>query len=187
MRVGNIPYSLGDHQIDQFFGWVFPGYVYYGYSLYGRGCFTPTPFDDSFDVLLDNAPAEKLDLYQAAVLLGDQTFNDGFEDRLETFVRSGKTLVLCTRQCTEKLSTLAGVRVVEEDQEAKTSTSLVSGRFYKEGTYLYDKVTVDDAEILATNESGDPLVCMRRVGDGHVFTITPVFWCRGRRTPYNWH
>lgn len=184
---GNIPYGLGDSQIDEFFRWVFPGYVYYGFSLYGRGCFTPTPFGDSFDVLLDNAPADKLDLYQAAVLLGEHPFDGDFEARLQAFVEDGKTAVLCTRQLTDGLAKIAGVRVTARDQSAAVSESRVSGVTYREGDYLYDKVEIDGAEVLAVNEAGDPLVCVKRAGKGRIFVVTPVFWCRGRRTPYHWH
>jgi len=184
---GNIPYSLGDYQIDQFFRWVYPDYQMYGYHIEGRGCLTPTPFGDYFDVLLTNAGREALNKYQAAILLGDIPPDEGLEKRLESFVRDGGTVVLCAQQLSNKLSALAGVRLLGRQQEACTSQSLVSGVGYEEGPYLYDCVELDAAEALAVNERDDPVVCLSKRGDGCVVTITPVFWGPGRRPDYKWH
>ncbi len=178
---GNIPYQLGDYHIDQFFHWIFPGYLEFAYAINGRGCLTPTPFGDSFDVLLTNASLDVFNKYQAAVLLGEMPDEPDFAATLEAFVRSGRTVVLCTRQMTGGLADLAGLEIKDRDLESSTSTSLVTGKSYRETAYLYDLVEAKDADVLAVNDAGHPLVCVTRVGEGLIFVITPVYWATGRR------
>ena len=184
---GNIPYSLGDFQIDQFFHWVFPGYAEYCFAPNQRGCLTPTPFGDSFDVILSNASQEVFGKYQAAVLLGKVPDDSGFAANLEAFVRSGRSLVMCTRQMTADLVRLSGVNVIDSDLTDSTSRSLVTGKTYRESEYLYDRVEMDGAVVLAENDAGHPLVCVNRVGEGCVFVVTPIYWANGRRPDYVWH
>ncbi len=184
---GNIPYNMGDFQIDQFFHWVYPGYGEYAYAPNQRGCLTPTPFGDSFDVLLHNASEDALKKYQAVVLLGQMPDDAGFAANLEAFVRSGRSVVLCTRQMTGGIADLAGVTVKDKDLKDATAKSLVTGKTYREAEYVYDLVETDGAEVLATNDAGHPLVCLNKVGDGHVFVVTPVFWANGERPDYVWH
>lgn len=184
---GNIPYTVGDFQIDQFFHWVFPGYGEYAYAPGHRGCLTPTPFGDSFDVILSNASRGVLCKYQAAVLLGGMPDDANFAANLEAFVRSGRTVVMCTRQMTGDLADLAGVSLRGDALREDGSKSLISGKDYRESEYLYDLVTPNGAEVLAESGAGHPLVCVNRVGEGRVILITPVFWADGERPDYVWH
>ncbi len=184
---GNIDYTLGDFQIDQFFHWIFPNYGEYAYAINGRGCLTPTPLGDSFDVILSNASMDVLNKYQVAVLLGGMPDDEDFAANVESFVRAGRTVVLCTRQLRGTLANLAGLRVKETDAKGTGSKSLVTGKSYKEAEYIYDKVESDGAEVLAVNDAGDPLVCVNRVGEGSVYVVTPVFWATGERPDYVWH
>ena len=184
---GNIPYNLGDFQIDQFFHWVFPGYGEYCYAPNQRGCLTPTPFGDSFDVILSNASQDTLGKYQAAVLLGEMPDDPDFAANLEAFVRSGRVVVMCTRQMTAELAGLAGVKIKETDLRDSVSKSLVSGKKYREAEYGYDLVKCNGATVLAESGAGHPLVCVNPVGDGHVLVIAPVFWADGKRPDYVWH
>ena len=184
---GNIPYNLGDFQIDQFFHWIFPNYGEYAYAPAHRGCLTPTPFGDSFDVILHNASEDVLKKYQAVVLLGEMPDDDGFAKRLEAFVRSGRTVILCTRQMTGDIADLAGVNITESGLTSSTSRCLVTAKSFRENEYAYDHVDPDGAEVLAENDEGHPLVCVNQVGEGRVFVITPAFWANGKRPDYVWH
>jgi hypothetical protein len=57
----------------------------------------PTPFGESFDVLLSNASAEVLQTYPAILLVGDVEFSEPFSDRLVAAVRHGSRLLLHQR------------------------------------------------------------------------------------------
>ncbi len=185
---GNIPDTLGDYHIDEFFRWIFPGYLEYGFSIEERGCLTPTPFGDSFDVILTNATEEVLNKYQAAILVGDVPSNVEFEERVKKFVSSGHTLILCTRQLSEEfLLQVGGIKIAEKNRQGRTSCSLVDEYKFDETSYSYDVVTSEGASVLAVNKDGHPLVCVNTIGNGKVITITPLFWGRGVPPDYKWH
>ena len=184
---GNIPYTLGDFQIDQFFRWVFPDYQMYAFTMEGRGCLTPTPYGDNFDVLLTNTPAHALGKYQAAIFLGDIHGDSDFESRVVSFVESGGTVILCCDQMHGRIAELAGVKVVRKGRKSSASNSLLSGKTYHEGEYAYDLVTLEGGAVLATTEDGAPLICINQVGAGFILTITACYWGHGHRPNYQWH
>jgi hypothetical protein len=94
---GNIPYTAGDWQIDTFFRWVYPGsnQTFTAPTRDERGIVTPTPFGDSFDVILGNADDTAMSKYQAIVLLGGHNVEADkvLQARLLSFVKSGGLVV----------------------------------------------------------------------------------------------
>ena len=94
---GNIPYNNGDWQIDKFFRWVYPGsnLSFTAPTRDERGIVTPTPFGDSFDVILANADDNAIAKYQALALLGGHNIDGdkALRDRLLSFVKSGGLVI----------------------------------------------------------------------------------------------
>ena len=102
---GNIPYNDGDWHIDKFFRWVYPGsnITFTCATRDERGIVTPTPFGDSFDVILDNADDTAISKYQALVLLGGLNVdsNKKLEARLLKLVSSGGLVIADVSQWTK--------------------------------------------------------------------------------------
>ena len=180
---GNIPYSRLDHQIDNFFRWVYPDYELASYYRDERGYLTNTPFGDLFEVILSNASPRCLAKYRAVVLLGDLKVGEraGLAERLTDFVEGGGIVVTGVEQWPDIPASLAGVEV-GEDWEAHTGEALSSdGRAFREEGFEHRKVTATTGGVLLATPDGDPLVIRQAAGRGAVFLVAVRGWGRTER------
>ena len=89
----------------------------------------PTPYGESFDVLLSTVTTNVLSAYPVIVLAGDHEFADAFVSQLETALRQGAKLLLSTRHRTalgsrfEKLQSSGRVEILEPWTNPATSRS----------------------------------------------------------------
>ncbi len=154
-----------------------------------RQFFTGTPHGQ-VDLVPITADARKLGGYELLVLPGWNTMTEEIHRNLLTYVEEGGHLVLCAAQCTEHITRdfliekrdfrffrngdlreLAGVRLgVAEgiinsicfpDERISASPGLPGLQ-----TELYD------AEALATDQSGHPVLIENKVGAGRVWMLT---------------
>ena len=165
------PYEKGDHQIDNFFRWVFPGYEEGSYLRDGTGTFVPTPFGDIFDVLLSNADPEVLARYNAIVLLGQ---NGGVTPALKEYVRAGGDLVVGCNNIVGHDGPFFGVRVT--GRRFKSTKSRRAGKEYDEAPYTHHEIETIGAEVLLETGEGHPLVTVNRNGDGRVIVVAADYW-----------
>jgi hypothetical protein len=93
---GNLPYERGDYLTHGALEMLFPGYQDSSYFHDESGFLTATPYGDSADVLLSDAPGWLLDRYPLLVIAGDVHVSDELRDKLRSYVRNGGRLVLPT-------------------------------------------------------------------------------------------
>ncbi|MDO5553287.1 MAG: hypothetical protein Q4G68_05960 [Planctomycetia bacterium] len=101
---GNIPYGAGDYLTNDLFDLIYPGYQESSYFKDETGFLTPTPYGDSADCLLSDAPLWLLRRYALVILAnelsgtisGQDTTKVDVElaDKLTDYVAEGGRLVI---------------------------------------------------------------------------------------------
>lgn len=176
----------GTHQdimIDNFFGAIYPGYERANEMGARRGSLAVTPYGESFDVLLSNAPAAALSEYPVTFVVGRPVADDDFRERLDAYAGGGGHVILNIEQVTFEWQDMLGVRF--DPRHNRYYTALGAQRvsdysewlnprmLWEEPRYRYARLQAGkDAEVLALTEQGDPLVVRTRRGKGWVTLVT---------------
>jgi len=105
---GNLPYAEGDYLTDLVLDMLYPGYQDSSYFHDESGFLTPTPYGDSADCLLSDAPAWLLARYPVLVVAGDLTPGREISDKLRSYAEGGGRLVISARNVA-RLGGLKGV------------------------------------------------------------------------------
>ena len=196
----DIPYSGGDHMLDNFFRLAFPQHWLHGLApgahfadsagvpneakfrafLLAGG--DPRPYEpmpatrwgDNLDVITNHVPAQALSYYKVIVLVGDVTLDTRLRADLRDWVNRGGILVLNAAQIVAADEDLAGAALQSAPlRTASSSRWLPSNNSVNESGYDYFAVRATTAEVLAVNEANDPLITRRRIGAGEVYLTTP--------------
>lgn len=91
----HFPYNAGDEMTWKLIDLLWPG----SWEVMGReeeGTLVSGPFGDTFDILLQNAPLEVLELYPCLILSGDLRLSPAEVECYQRYVRQGGTLILNT-------------------------------------------------------------------------------------------
>src|SRR5260370_16742597 len=80
-----------------------------------------TRWGDSFDVMLNTAPASALRRYKVLVLMGDVVIDAGLRRDLQSWVRAGGTLVVNVTQPTSADEVLLAFRLRSASRRPTTS------------------------------------------------------------------
>ena len=123
-----------------------------------------TRWGDTFDVVLNTAPAGALRRYKVIVLLGDVVIDARLRQDLQSWVRAGGTLVVNVTQATSADEALLGVRLGGASLGGTTSRWLADSTAYPEQPFRYRPVTPVAARVLATAGDGAPLITSNAVG-----------------------
>ena len=109
---GALPFSSGDFWTHAVLDLMYPGYEGASYFHDESGFLTPTPFMDSADVLLNDAPAWLLKRYSTLIVATKlESMRAETTAKLEAFVESGGTVLVSADTLTDM--TLLGVSVTE--------------------------------------------------------------------------
>ena len=174
-----------DVMVDNFLGAIYPGYETGGSCGSPGGELTPTPYGESFDVLMSNATAEALAKYSVVFPLGRPKLTQSFKRRLEDYVANGGDLVLNISQVDYDWRDFLGVTLSPKHNLRYTALGalrvsdysewLEPVQLWRESRYRYVRVEATDREVLAVTEQGDPLVICHRHGRGRVYLVTAQF------------
>jgi hypothetical protein len=105
---GNLPYERGDYLVDLVFDMLYPGYQDSSYFHDESGFITATPYGDSADCVLSDAPGWLLARYPVLVVAGDLTPGAEIRDKLREYALHGGRLVISASNVS-RLEGLAGV------------------------------------------------------------------------------
>ena len=189
----DIPYSSGDFMIDNFLKLAYPDHWRHGttpgprfstpvgYQQFLASGGDPRPYEpmpltrwgDTFDVVLNTAPAGALRRYKVIVLLGDVVADARLRQDLQSWVRAGGTLVVNVTQATPADEALLGVRLGGASLGGTTSRWLADNTAYPEPPFRYRPVAPVAARVLATAGDGAPLITSNTIGAGQVILTTP--------------
>lgn len=167
---GNLPYTSGDYWTDALLDLLYPGYQDASYYHDERGFLSPTPFGDSADVLLSDAPGWVLAQYPVIMLAGE--FDAGVElrDTLERYVKEGGHLVLTAGNLAKFTGGLLGA-------SAAPATSLETADGPGQESLAFDRhalVLPADAAVLSENHD-QPLAARWNAGAGKVTLFAATF------------
>ncbi len=124
---GALPYDAGDYLTDGVLDLIYPTYQDASYFQNERGYNTPTPFGDSADCLLSDAPLWLLRQYPVLVLAGRLTPTAELVDTLRAYVRQGGHLVLTAANARALFPEgLAGIRVLPETSTVQTAQGKIA-------------------------------------------------------------
>ena len=108
---GNLPYEPGDYLTDGALNLFYPGYQDSSFFHNERGFLTPTPFGDSVDCLLSDAPGWVLSQYPVLVIAGGLRGDAELRDKLEAYVNGGGHLAITAGNLAPLGGSLCGVSV----------------------------------------------------------------------------
>lgn len=197
----DIPYSDGDHMLDNLLEVAYPGHRLHGlapgapfanaagapdpvaFARYLRAGGDPRPFEpmpatrwgDNLDVIADNAPADTLHRYRVIVLVGDVSLDARLRAALRAWVTEGGVLVANASQVTAADEPLLGVRLGAATGAGSRSIWLGEGQTYDEEPFGFTRVVPTTGSVLATDGGGAPLVTSNRIGRGQAVLTTPRF------------
>jgi pimeloyl-ACP methyl ester carboxylesterase len=174
---GNLPYRAGDHLTDGVLDMLYPGYQDSSYYHDESGFIAPTPFGDSADCLLSDAPGWLLARYPLLVVAGELSGGAEMRDTLEAYAEGGGTLVLTAGSLAKLGGGLAGVRVAGGTVRIKPGQVVQIG-----GTGLSEERAFD-LQVLAvpptakvTGTCGDvPVAAEVPCGKGRVIVLASPF------------
>jgi hypothetical protein len=139
---GNLPYGEGDYLTDAVLELVYPGYQDSSYFHDESGFITSTPYGDSADCLLSDAPGWLLDRYPLLIVAGELRGGLELRDKLENYARNGGHLALPAGDLTKLPGGLAGLT----NATTIVSTNLGKGRLTILGpAFGVDLVTIPKA------------------------------------------
>lgn len=123
---GNLPYERGDYLTDLVLDTLYPGYQDSSYFHDESGFITATPYGDSADCLLSDAPGWLLARYPVLVVAGDLTPGAEIRDKLREYALHGGRLVISASNVA-KLGGLDGAPVtVIADPTAEADSRIAS-------------------------------------------------------------
>lgn len=108
---GNVPYAPGDYLTDGVLDMFYPGYQNSSYFHDEAGFIVETPYGDSVDCLLTDAPLWLLNRYSLVVVAGGLTGGAEIRDKLEAYVREGGHLIITAGNLASLPGGLGGVTV----------------------------------------------------------------------------
>lgn len=199
---GDIPYNAGDSQVNNLLRVAYPDHWQHGLALgapfadlqgvpnaaqfrsFLAAGGDPRPYEpmpvtrwgDTFDVITNQAPPAVLDRYKLIVLGGDVTFDATLRNAIDSWVARGGVLVLFGGQTAAADSDLSGIVPGDDEPHLGVSSQWKpDGAVNDDAPFRYVPVRVEDADVLAVTDRGEPLITRRRRGTGEVYVVTALF------------
>lgn len=174
---GNLPYERGDYLTDGVLDLFYPGYQNSSYFHDESGFQTATPYGDSADCLLSDAPLWLLKRYAVLVIAGELGGGMEIRDKLLDYAESGGHLVITAGNLAKFSDGLAGVRTDGSPRDfAARETLLVSNITCAEDSpfALYPLQFPAQARIVA--QRGDvPAAVEIACGSGRITVLASPF------------
>jgi hypothetical protein len=174
---GNLPYGPGDYLTNNVLGMVYPGYQDSSFFHDERGFATATPYGDSVDCLLSDAPGWLLERYPVLVVDGELSGGAEVRDKLQAYVRQGGKLFITAGSLRNLPGGLAGiasegrpVRFGADQQISAGDDTFTEGQPFD----LLPLQAAPDARILARAGS-TPAVVQMPIGKGLVTVFASPF------------
>lgn len=174
---GNLPYTEGDYLTDGVLDMFYPGYQNSSYFHDESGFQTATPYGDSVDCLLSDAPPWLLKRYAVLAIAGELSGGLEVRDKLLDYAASGGHLVITAGNLAKFPEGLMGIRAEGEPHVYQTGDSvLVGDRICEEANAyaLYPLRFPAQAKILA--RCGDqPAAVEIACGSGRITVLASPF------------
>lgn len=174
---GNLPYRPGDHLMDGALDMLYPGYQDASYFRDERGFIAPTPYGDSADCLLTDAPSWVLDRYALLVVAGELDGNPEIQDKLLGYVRRGGRLFITAGNVARLADGMAGIRVTGPPQRLAAGSVIrtAAGDHVEPHPFDVFPLTLPDHGRVTASCAGTPVAVEIAHGDGTVLLSATPF------------
>ncbi len=169
---GRIPYESGDYLTNNVMNLIYPGYQDSSYFHDESGFLTPTPYSDSADNLLSDAPLWLLIRYPLIIAAGNLNGRTETKNKLLDYVRQGGRLILTAGNIAE-FHELAGISVSSKQNVDPSEPILFSDGLKVRENSPFDLYGLNlplNAEILAKHKNL-PVAAKVPCGKGFVIVL----------------
>lgn len=195
-----IPYSDGDHMINNFFKVAYPNHWLHGltpgapfngpkrpdvrqFKSYLAEGGDPRPYEpmgqtrygDNLDIIYNNASAATLAKYKVIAMIGDVPLNEAMRPGLKQWVENGGILAVNAKQVAPEDEAFLGVKLSPDTGDGTSSTWAGENKVIEEKPFTYTKVTPTTAAVIAITNGRDALITSKKVGRGEVILSTPAY------------
>jgi hypothetical protein len=174
---GALPYGAGDYLTDNVLDMFYPGYQNSSYYHNETGFLTATPYGDSVDCLLSDAPGWLLGRYGVLVITGELRGGAEIRDKLEAYVRRGGRLIITAGSLKNLPGGLAGVAIKGEPKAfpAGTGVTVVSQAVTEVGPFELYPLTLPTENKVVAKCGEMPAVVEATLGAGSIIVTANPF------------
>lgn len=170
---GNLPYEPGDFLTEGVLDMLYPGYQDSSFYHDESGFLSPTPYGDSADCLLTDAPLWVLEQYPMLLVAGGLRGGAELRDKLQAYVEQGGNLIITAGNLDALPGGLGGMEVSGPPvlQPARTSLKTESGALAETASFdLYSLHLPPEAKVRAEC-AGMPAVVDVSLGKGSITVL----------------
>ena len=174
---GNLPYQDGDYLTDAVLDMFYPGYQNSSYFHDESGFLTATPYGDSADSLLSDAPQWLLDRYAMLVIAGELGGGLEIRDKLSNYAKNGGHLFITAGNLKKFTDGLGGIQVNGNPANVKKGASVqIEGNAISEDQSfaLYPLSYPADAKVIA-RVNNLPAAVVITYGSGSITVLASPF------------
>lgn len=148
---GNLPYDPGDYLTDGVLNMLYPGYQDSSYFHNETGFLTATPYGDSADCLLSDAPLWLLKRYPVLVIAGELSGGLEIRDKLYQYIESGGHLTISAGNLAKFPGGFAGILAKDSPRSFQPGPVMVGNQTCQEENpfSLYPLAYPPEARVLA--------------------------------------
>lgn len=174
---GNLPYEAGDHLTDGVLDLLFPGYANSSYFHDESGFFSPTPYGDSADCLLSDAPAWLLARYPLLVVAGELSGGSEIRDKLTMYAEGGGRLFITAGSLDRLPGGLGGITVSGQSTQfaAGTSVDLSTSKLVEDQRFVLQSLVVPSTARVLVECNSVPAVVVVPCGKGSITVFASPF------------
>ena len=174
---GNLPYGPGDHWTDNVLDMLYPGYANSSYYHDESGFLAPTPYGDTADCLLSDAPGWLLRRYPLLVVASELSGGEEIRDKLTAYVEGGGRLVLTAGNLAHWPGGLGGIAVAGAAVHTAADTPIKIGAETIREDRAFDFYPLSipsNATVFAAMEQG-PAAVEAQAGKGQIVVFAAPF------------
>ena len=174
---GNLPYGPGDYLTDGVLDMLYPRYQDSSYFHDESGFLTATPYGDSADCLLSDAPGWLLARYAVLVVAGGLEGGAEIRDKFEAYVKGGGHLLITAGNLAKLPGGVAGIRAEESLKhfEAGKSVQVGGTRLVENSPFDLCGLTLPGAARVLAESSGVTAAAGMAYGEGRMTVFASPF------------
>jgi hypothetical protein len=174
---GNLPYGPGDYLMNDVFDLLYPGYQDSSFFHDEKGFATPTPYGDSADALLSDAPGWLLSRYPVLVVAGELSGGSEIRDKLQAYVEQGGRLYITAGSLRKLPGGLAGIQSEggPKSFSAGQRISMGTGSLTEDRPFDLFPLTYPRAAGILASVRGTPAIVEAAAGKGTVTVFASPF------------
>ena len=179
---GTLPYRPGDYMTNNVMDMLYPGYQDSSYFHDESGFMTPTPYSDSADNLLSDAPLWLLRRYPLLIAAGNLMGRYETKDKLTKYVKQGGRLVV-TADNIRQFNGFAEITTGQVQSIPAGAEILFAdgGKYKEERPFDIVKLTLPkNAMVLATCQK-EPVAAKVTLGKGTVIVLASPYGIANER------